>query len=123
MNHDIEQISCNAFLNMSTAEQEAFVIGVANGRGMTSGLFHAYAGAAQEMAETSEQKEAISESYETIYNMLAPILEIDAMSLLNGIRAACRRPENGNEFVINALASVHLDVVKALREHREQEGS
>ena len=32
---------------MPEAEQRAFVIGVANGRGMTSGLFEAYAGAAQ----------------------------------------------------------------------------
>jgi hypothetical protein len=27
-----------------------------------------------------------------------------------------------DEFVINALASVHLDIVKAIREHADQNG-
>lgn len=44
------------------------------------------------------------------------------MSLLNGIKAACKRPEFRNELVINALATVHLDAAKALKKHWEQSG-
>lgn len=122
-NADIQNITCAAFAAMSEAEQRAFVIGVANGRGMTAGLFQAYAGAAQDMANTPTEREAIATSYETIHAMMSPLLEIDAASLLNGIRVACERPEFRDEFVINALASVHLDAAKALREYREQRDS
>lgn len=118
----IENITCGQFDAMSEAEQRAFVIGVANGRGMTSGLFHAYSGAAQQFAATQEERDAIANSYETIHAMLVPLLEIDATSLLNGIRVACKRLEFRDEFVINALASVHLDCAKALKQHREQSG-
>jgi hypothetical protein len=38
---DIQNITCAAFSAMPEVEQRAFVIGVANGRGMTSGLFEA----------------------------------------------------------------------------------
>jgi hypothetical protein len=117
---DIQNITCAAFIAMSEAEQRAFVIGVANGRGMTSGLFQAYAGAAQDMASTAEERDAIAASYEKIHAMMSPLLTIDAQSLLNGIRAACRRLEFQDEFVINALASVHVNAAKALRRHREQ---
>jgi len=117
---DIQNITCAAFIAMSEAEQRAFVIGVANGRGMTSGLFQAYAGAAQDMASTAEERDAIAASYEKIHAMMSPLLTIDAQSLLNGIRAASRRPEFQDELVINALASVHVDAAKALRRHREQ---
>jgi hypothetical protein len=117
---DIQNITCAAFLAMSEAEQQAFVIGVANGRGMTSGLFRAYAGAAQDMASTADEREAIAASYEKIHAMMSPLLTIDAQSLLNGIRAACRRPEFRDELVINALASVHVDAAKAVRRHQEQ---
>jgi hypothetical protein len=117
---DIQNITCAAFDALSDAEQRAFVIGVANGRGMTSGLFRAYAGAAQDMARTPAERQAIAESYETIHAMMSPLLAIDAASLLNGIRAACRRPEFRDEFVINALASLHVDAARALREYREQ---
>ncbi|MEQ8789524.1 MAG: hypothetical protein RIC55_24735 [Pirellulaceae bacterium] len=119
-NTEIENITCATFNSMSEAEQQAFVIGVANGRGMTAGLFQAYAGAAQKMARTPEEGEAIAESFATIHEMVSPLLEVDAGSLLNGVRAASRRPEFQDEFVINALASVHVDVARALREHGEQ---
>ena len=89
---------------------------------MTSGLFRAYAGAAQNLADTSEERDAIATSYETIHSMMLPLLEIDTASLLNGIRAACKRPEFRDEFVINALAFVHVEAAKALTEYREQEG-
>lgn len=117
---DIQNITCAAFMAMSEAEQRAFAIGVANGRGMTSGLFQAYAGAAQDMASTADERDAIAASYEKIHAMMSPLLTIDAQSLLNGIRATCKRPEFRDEFVINALASVHVDAAKALREHYEQ---
>ncbi len=117
----IQNITCAAFLALSEAEQRAFVIGVANGRGMTSGLFQAYAGAAQDMACTMEERAAIAASYEKIHALMSPILSIDAQSLLNGIRVACKRPEFRDEFAINTLASVHMDVAKALRKHREQQ--
>ena len=87
---------------------------------MAAGLFRAYAGAAQDMASTPVEREAIASSYETIYAMMSPLLAIDAASLLNGIRAACNKPEFRDEFVINALASVHVDAAKALREFREK---
>ena len=119
---DIENITCSAFAALSEAEQQAFVIGVANGRGMTAGLFEAYAGAAQDFASTPTERHAIGASYKTIHSMMSPLLTIDAASLLNGIRAACKRPEFREEFVINALASVQVDAAKALREHREQLG-
>lgn len=117
----IENITCNDFANLSESEQRAFVIGVANGRGMTSGMFRAYAAAAQDFATTNEERAAIASSYETIHSMMLPLLEIDAASLLNGIRAACKRPEFRNEFVISALASVHVDAAKALKEYTERE--
>jgi len=119
---DIGNITCGEFAGMSDSEQRAFVIGVGNGRGMTSGLFKAYALAAQDMAATPAEKDAISESYETIHSMMSPLLEIDAASLLNGIRAACNRPEFRDDFVINALASVHVDAARALTENREHSG-
>lgn len=121
-NADIQNITCAAFIAMSEAEQRAFVIGVANGRGMTSGLFQAYAGAAQDMAGTADERGAIAASVEKIQAMMSPLLMIDAQSLLNGIRAACRKPEFRDELVINALASVHVDAAKALRQQREQSG-
>ena len=115
---DINNITCSQFAEMPDAEQLAFVIGVANGRGMTSGLFRAYAGAAQDFAATQEERNAIQAGFETIYSMLLPLLEIDVASLLNGTRVACRRPELRDEFVINALATVHLNVAKALKQQR-----
>lgn len=111
-NADFQNITCAEFAALSEAEQRAFVIGVANGRGMTSGLFQAYARAAQDMAATTAERDAIAASYETIHAMVAPLLAIDALSLLNGIRAACGRPEFRDEFVINGLASVHVDAAK-----------
>jgi len=119
-NADLQNITCSAFAALSEAEQRAFVIGVANGRGMTAGLFEAYAGAAQDFASTPEERDAIAASYQTIHAMVSPLLTIDASSLLNGIRAACKRPEFRDEFVINALASLHLAAAKALRKHREE---
>ena len=56
---DLSNITCAAFDAMPEAEQRAFVIGVANGRGMTSGLFEAYAGAAEDMAGSSAEREAV----------------------------------------------------------------
>jgi hypothetical protein len=117
---DIQNITCAAFDAMPEAEQLAFVLGVSNGRGMTSGLFDAYAGAAQKMATSPEQREAIASSYRTIVGLMAPLLSIDAINLLNGIRVACRRPELRDRFVIEALASVHLDESRKLRELRER---
>lgn len=107
---------------MPDSEPRAFVIGVANGRGMTSGLFQAYAGAAQQMASTSVEGDAIATCYETICATMSPMLEIDVVSLLDGMRAACKRPEFRDEFVVDALASVHVDAAKAIRESREQSG-
>jgi hypothetical protein len=119
---DIQNITCAAFAAMPEAEQLAFVIGVANGRGMTSGLFEAYAGAAEEMASSPDERNAIATSYQTIRGMMEPLLTIDATSLLNGVRAACKRPEFRDRLVIEALASVHLDAARALREFRKQSG-
>jgi hypothetical protein len=119
---DIQNITCAAFGALSEAEQRAFVIGVANGRGMTAGLFEAYSGAAQDLAGSPEEREAIAAGYRTIRELMAPLLTIDVASLLNGVRAACRRPELRDRFVIEALASVHLEAARALRESREQSG-
>lgn len=115
---EIENITCAAFAGMSESEQRTFIVGVANGRGMTSGLYRAYAGAAKNFAVSSDERNAIERSFAAIDSMVLPLLEIDATSLLNGIRAACKRPEFRNELVINALASVHLDAAKALKKHR-----
>jgi hypothetical protein len=119
---DLQNITCAAFSALSVTEQRAFVIGVANGRGMASGLFEAYARAAQDMAGSPEEREAIAASYRTIRELMAPLLTIDAASLLNGVHAACRRPELRDRFVIEALASVHLEASRALREFREHSG-
>jgi hypothetical protein len=119
---ELNNITCAAFAALSENEQRAFVIGVANGRGMTAGLFEAYAGAAQDMAQSPDAREAIAASYQTIRAMMAPLLGIDAESLLNGIRTACRQPELRDTFVIEALATVHLNAARALREHRENRG-
>jgi len=117
---DIPNITCAAFLGLSETEQRAFVVGVANGRGMAAGLLEAFAGAAQDMAESTAEREAIATSYQTIRGMMSPLLEIDTASLLNGIRGACQREEFRDRFVIEALASVHLEVAKALRACRDQ---
>jgi len=109
----INNITCKKFAAMPETEQLAFVIGVANGRGMTYGLFRAYSDAAQRFASTDGERSAIKANFEAIYSMAQPLLEIDAASLLSGIRAACKRPEFRDELVINALASVHLDAAKA----------
>jgi hypothetical protein len=114
---DIPNITCADFLRMPPAEQQSFIIGVANGRGMTAGLFEAYAAAAQDWAASPSEQNAIAESYRTIRGMLEPLLAIDAVSLLNGVRGACSRPEFRDQLIINALASVHVDAAKALREH------
>jgi hypothetical protein len=120
---DIQNITCAAFTALPEAEKRAFVIGVANGRGMTAGLFEAYAGAAQQVAASPAEREAIAASYQTIREMMSPLLTIDVTSLLNGVSAACKRPEFRDRFVIEALASVHLDAARALREWREQSSS
>src|SRR2546423_366765 len=112
---EFQNITCAAFLLLPEAEKRAFVIGVANGRGMTAGLFEAYAGAAQDMAASPVEQEAIAASYQTIREMMLPLLTIDVMSLLNGITAACKHPEFRDRFVIEALASVHVNAAKALR--------
>lgn len=116
---DIQNITCAVFDSMPEAEQRAFVIGVANGRGMTAGLLEAYAGAAEKMAASPGERESIAASYRTIRGMMEPLLTIDAASLLNGIRAACRRPEFRERLVIEALAAVHVDAAQALRASRE----
>jgi hypothetical protein len=120
MPDDIQNITCAAFDALSEVEQRAFIIGVANGRGMTSGLFEAYAGAAQDMASSSEEREAIAASFHTVRELMAPLLTIDVVSLLNGVRAACRRPELRDRLVIEALASVHVEAARALREFRQR---
>ena len=120
---DVQNITCAAFHALPEAEKRAFVIGVANGRGMTAGLFQAYAGAAQEMAASAQEREAIAASYQTIHEMMSPLLTIDVASLLNGITAACKRPEFWDRLVIEALAAVHVDAAKALREWRQQSSS
>jgi hypothetical protein len=114
----IENLTCARFLTLTEAEQRAFVIGVANGRGLTAGMFEAYAGAAKRLARTAEEREAIAASFETIYSMISPMLGVDVQSLWNGIRAACTRPEFRDEFVISALGSVHLDIANAINERR-----
>jgi hypothetical protein len=119
---DIQNITCADFAVMPETEQRAFIIGVANGRGMTSGLFEAYAGAAEDMAGSQAEREAVAAIYRIIRGMMAPLLTIDAASLLNGVRAACRRSELRECLVIEALASVHLEASRALREARERAG-
>jgi hypothetical protein len=105
---------------MPEVEQRAFIIGFANGRGMTYGLFDAYAGAAQKMARSDEEREAIAASYHTVRELVDPLLTIDMASLLNGLRGTCARPELLDRFVIEALSSLHLEASRALREFREQ---
>ncbi len=121
-NADLGNITCAAFLALTEAEQRAFVVGVANGRSMTAGLFQAYAGAAQNFANTEEERQAIAASFETIQAMVSPLLTIDATRLLNGIKAACKRPEFRDQFIINAVASLHVDAAKALRQQRAESG-
>lgn len=87
---------------------------------MTLGLFDACAGAAQDMAGSPSEKEAIAAAYQSIRELMAPLLAIDAVSILNGVRAACARPELRDRFVIEALAPVHLDAARALREARQR---
>ncbi len=120
---DIQNITCAAFTALTEAEKRAFVLGVANGRGMTAGLFEAYAGAAQDMAKSPAEREAIAASYQAIHKMMSPLLTIDATSLLNGIAAACKRPEFRDRMVIEALASVHVDAARTLREWRQKSSS
>ena len=86
---DIQNITCATFAAMPEGEQRAFIVGVANGRGMTSGLFEAYAGAAEDMAGSPTERGAVAAAYRTIRGMMEPLLTIDAASLLNGVRAAC----------------------------------
>lgn len=119
----LENITCAEFVALAEPEQRAFILGVANGRGMVSGLFRAYAGAAQNFAETPEEKQAISDSFDTSMRMAQPVLEVDTQNLFNGVLAAAKRPDFQDQFVINALASAHLDIVKAIRAHAEQNGS
>lgn len=119
---NVDNITCAEFSALSQSEQQTFVIGVANGRGMTSGLFEAYAGAAQDMADSPTEREAIAMSYHAIRALMAPLLTIDTVSLLNGIRSACQRPELQDRMVIEALATVHLEASRALREYQEESG-
>jgi hypothetical protein len=118
----IQNLTCAQFLALPEAEQRSLAIGVANGRSVTVGLFDAYCGAAQDFASSPKDRESIGASYRIIRGMVDPLLELDAQSLLNGIRAACRLPEFHNEFVISALAKVHVDVAKALKESDRQQG-
>lgn len=118
---DLGNITCAQFADMPVAEQRVLLIGVANGRGMTAGLFRAYASAAQNFAATAEESAAIASSFATINSMLAPLLEIDVSSLLNGLIAACNKPEFRDEYLINALASIHLDAAKALKQQHLQD--
>lgn len=119
---DLNNITCAQFAAMPLNEQQAFVIGVANGRGMTAGLFRAYAVAAQNFASTADERVALETSFATINSMLLPLLEIDACSLHNGLLATCNKPDFRDEYVINALASVHLDIAKALKQQHQQGG-
>jgi hypothetical protein len=119
---NLKNITCGDFVALPVSEQRAFILGVANGRGMVSGLFQAYAGAAQNFAETEDQKPTIAENFATILGMVQPVLDVDTQSLLNGVLAAARKPEPKDEFVISALASVHLDIVKAISADSEQNG-
>lgn len=116
---EIQNITCAEFNALSEVEQRTFVIGVCNGRGMTSGLFQAFAGVAEDMASSPEDRQAIAASFETIQGLIEPLLTIDATSLLNGLRVACRQPELQDEFVIGALASIHIEAARAVREFRE----
>lgn len=116
---DIGNITCATFTNMSEAEQIAFVVGVANGRGLTAGMFEAYANAAQDMASSQTERDAIAASFQTIRDMIEPLLSLETSSLLNGVRAACRQPELQERFVIEALASMHVNVARALKDSRE----
>jgi len=114
-------LTCEQFMALSEAERRLFVIGVANGRGMVAGLYQAYAGAAQEMASTIAEREAIGSAYHKIHQMIEPVLRIEAMSLFNGINAACVQPQFRGKLVMEALAQVHLDAIKALRPWNEQQ--
>ena len=62
----------------------------ANGRGMTSGLFQAYAGAAQDMASTSEERDAIAASYEKIHALMSPLLTLDPAAVIETASAPSR---------------------------------
>ena len=118
---DLLNITCGQFASLSDGEKRLFVIGVANGRGMTAGLFEAYAGAAQDMARDVAEREGIATGYQTIRELMEPLLGIDATSLLNGLRAACARPELRDKLVSEAFARVHLDAARALRDWKEQQ--
>jgi hypothetical protein len=116
----LNNLTCAEFLSLPEAEQRAFIIGAANGRSMTVGLFDAYSRAAQDWANSEQEREAVASAYETIRSALEPILTIDADGLLNGIRAACRLPEFENQYVISALAKLHWDAQTALKKHRSE---
>ncbi|MCC7419668.1 MAG: hypothetical protein IT428_05270 [Planctomycetaceae bacterium] len=113
----MDNITCAEFAVLPEAQQRVFVLGVANGRGLTVGLFDAYAGAAEDLAESPTEKEAVATSHRTIRGLMTPLLNIDADSLLNGIRSACRRPEMQGRLVIDAIFTLHLDAAKALKGH------
>lgn len=116
---EFQNLTCSAFAALPDWQQKAFILGVANGRGMTAGLFEAYAGAARDMANSPEERESIAASYDKIRGPMESILTIDANSLLNGLRVKCSLQEFHDRFVIEALAAVHLDAVKALGKYRE----
>jgi hypothetical protein len=117
-----ETITCAAFAALPEAEQRAFIEGVVNGREVTYGLYRGYAGLALGMAGSAPEQQAIRVSYREIRALMEPLLRIDADSLLNGVRAACARPELRDQFVIEALASVHSEAAHAIRAPREQAG-
>jgi len=117
----LENITCAGFAALPEAEQRIFILGVANGRGLTAGMFEAYAGAAQDMCSSQTDREAIAIAYQKIRGLMEPLLAIDADSLLNGVRAACARRDLEDSFVINALAVLHIEAARRVREHYERQ--
>jgi hypothetical protein len=69
---DIQIITCATFDAKLEAEQRPFVLGVANGLGITAGLFKAYAGTGQDMAGSPPERDAITTSYQAIRELMVP---------------------------------------------------
>jgi hypothetical protein len=107
-------LTCAEFLRLTSEEQRLVIVGFANGRGLVQGLFAAYAGAAQAWVAPGERS-ALVKYWESVEDSIAPLLTLDAGSLLNGVRSECARSGWQDRSLIEAFASLHHRIQKALK--------
>jgi len=109
-----ENLNCGEFLRLTKQEQRLVILGFANGRGLTKGLFEAYAGAALGWVDGGE-KAGMAKYWRSVEHAIAPLLTPNTESLLNGMRVECAQSGSEDRSLIDAFASLHHRMQKALK--------